>query len=144
MSVAEIRTLVERVSQDTNVGHVALSGGEPFLRPDLPEIVECLTDLGIQTTIITNGTLIQDSVLRRLPADTVFEITLFSTTETTHDLMAGRACFQRVLDKVMLLDQRKRPFVIAIVITRFNVRATSGTIRLRPSTGSSRSHAKPS
>lgn len=126
-----------RLSQEANVGYVAISGGEPFLRPDLPEIVRSLADLGIQTTIITNGTLIQDRILRRLPAETAFEVTLFSTDQTTHHTMAGRPCFQRVLDSINLLDRRKRPFILAVVLTRRNMRGTADTIRLGLALGAS-------
>lgn len=43
---------------------VILSGGEPFLHPDLTEILEATRDIGFETVIIaTNGTIIDHRVL---------------------------------------------------------------------------------
>jgi pyrroloquinoline quinone biosynthesis protein E len=123
-------SLVARISEEGKVGQVALSGGEPFLRTDLPEIVRGLTDLGIHTTIITNGTLIRDRILRQLPPETVFEITLFSPDPLIHDEMAGRPCFEAVVDTLLRLGRQERPFVISCVLTRRNVRDTANTMKL--------------
>ncbi|HOO41453.1 MAG TPA: radical SAM protein, partial [Syntrophales bacterium] len=39
---------------------ILFSGGEPLMRPDLPELVRHATDRGIRAVISTNGTLITD------------------------------------------------------------------------------------
>jgi MoaA/NifB/PqqE/SkfB family radical SAM enzyme len=45
---------------------VHFSGGEPMLRPQLPDLVEHATGLGIRVTITTNGTLIDKVKAKRL------------------------------------------------------------------------------
>ncbi len=47
---------------------VILSGGDPLLRPDLPELVRHAADLGIHPAVSTNGTLIDGPLARRLGA----------------------------------------------------------------------------
>ena len=45
---------------------IHFSGGEPMLRPGLPDLVEHATSLGIRVTMTTNGTLIDKVKARRL------------------------------------------------------------------------------
>lgn len=47
---------------------VIFSGGDPLLRPDLPELVRHAADAGMHPAISTNGTLIDRPVARRLRA----------------------------------------------------------------------------
>ena len=68
---------------------VALSGGEPLLRPDLPGIVNDLTAEGLGVVVITSGALLTDKLLEQCPATVQFEFTLFSTDERLHDRIAG-------------------------------------------------------
>lgn len=45
---------------------IHFSGGEPLLRPHLPDLVEHATQLGIRVTLTTNGTLIDKVKAKRL------------------------------------------------------------------------------
>lgn len=45
---------------------VIIEGGEPFLRPDLPQVIGTLNDGGIATTIFTNGTAVRFDWLTRV------------------------------------------------------------------------------
>ena len=59
--------LVKKIKRDARLRYIALSGGEPFLRPDLPEIVSDLSEQCEGLVTITNGTLITEERLRRMP-----------------------------------------------------------------------------
>ena len=58
LSRAEILALVRKIRRDTPLRQVGLSGGEPLLRPDFPEIFNYLTRKSVSYSINTNGTLI--------------------------------------------------------------------------------------
>ena len=45
---------------------IHISGGEPMLRPQLPDLIEHATGLGIRVTLTTNGTLIDKVKAKRL------------------------------------------------------------------------------
>jgi len=45
---------------------IHFSGGEPMLRPQLPDLVEHATQLGMRVTLTTNGTLIDKAKAKRL------------------------------------------------------------------------------
>ncbi len=51
---------------DFGVPSVLFSGGEPLMRPDLFELIEYATGLGLRAVISTNGTLIKADMAKRL------------------------------------------------------------------------------
>jgi len=127
---AEILHLVKKVQRQAPLFSVALSGGEPFLRLDLPEIVTDLTNTGLKVITISNGTLITEERLKRMPEGSTFEITLFSANRETHDLLAGRRAFDKVVANLTLLARQKCNFVLACVLTRLNLQDVTRTIEL--------------
>jgi pyrroloquinoline quinone biosynthesis protein E len=130
LSRQEIREVVGKVLRDAPLIQVALSGGEPLLRADLPEICCDLVGMGLGTVVITNGVLLDGGRLRRFPADTAFEITLFSADEHLHNQIAGRVVFDRILENIVRLRRRGHRFVLVFVITRLNAQDTTRTIKL--------------
>lgn len=65
MSLTQIRRLVDKLSE-LQVFQIAIGGGEPFLRPDLPEIVNIIRRRGILPNITTNGTLLTGTTLEEI------------------------------------------------------------------------------
>src|SRR5258706_10244380 len=45
---------------------IHISGGEPMLRPQIPEFVETASSLDIKVTMTTNGTLVTKEIAKRL------------------------------------------------------------------------------
>jgi MoaA/NifB/PqqE/SkfB family radical SAM enzyme len=45
---------------------IHFSGGEPMLRPQLPDLVEYASQLGMRVTLTTNGTLVDKVKAKRL------------------------------------------------------------------------------
>lgn len=101
-----------------------------MLRNDLSDIVCDLTDDGLSSVIITNGTLLTKSRLKRFPAGTVFEVTLFSAEARLHNHIAGRRVFDRILKGLVHLEQCGGRFVLVVVITRLNAHDLTRTIEL--------------
>jgi pyrroloquinoline quinone biosynthesis protein E len=122
--------MIQRVKRDAPLTQVALSGGEPLLRKDLPEIAGDFRDEGLTSVIITNGTLLTESILDRFPAGSVFEVTLFSHKAELHNHIAGRPVFNRVLESLVRIEKHKCKFVLACVINRLNTPHVRRTIEL--------------
>ena len=49
--------LVERMA-NSDVGHIGFTGGEVFLRQDALRIMKRASELGISTSVVTNGSLL--------------------------------------------------------------------------------------
>ena len=128
---AEILDLVRKIRRDTPLRQVGLSGGEPLLRPDLPEIATDLVAEGLSVVVITNGTLLTDGLLERFPRKTVFEFTLFSVDAQLHDRIAGRTgAFKKVIRGVESAGRHNFRLALACVINSLNAHDVLQTIEL--------------
>ena len=131
LSRAEILRLIRKVRQDTPLRQVGLSGGEPLLRPDLPEIATDLAAEGLSAVVITNATMLTDERLDRFPAETTFEFTLFSIDAALHDRIAGRqGAFKKAIEGVQRAGRRNFRLALACVINSLNAHDVLQTIEL--------------
>jgi radical SAM protein with 4Fe4S-binding SPASM domain len=121
MSADEIRRLVDCLQQETPVETIALSGGEPLLRHDLPEIAGLLRERGISPVIISNGRLLTPEKIQSLREARTFEVSLFSYRPDVHDELAGSPrAWDRAIDAMVNLRNASRDFVVVFVATRRN------------------------
>jgi len=116
--------LLEKVLVKTGVQRVTLSGGEPLLRPDLPELVDFLAAKNVSVNLITNGTLLDEPMIRRLTPGKigVFELPLLSVDRSVHDRMSGcEGAFDRTTLAVSELKLAGAKIVGVFVATRDNI-----------------------
>jgi len=82
-----------------------VTGGEPFLLPDIDDILLALADAA-PVTLLTNGMLFRGTrfeTLKHLPRDrVVLQISLDSPTAQLHDSHRGRGTWQRALDGIAI------------------------------------------
>jgi len=82
---------------------LVLTGGEPFLLPDLDELVASCTDV-LPTTLLTNGMLLRGGRLdrlRRMDRERLtLQISLDSAAPELHDLHRGRGSWARAVDGI--------------------------------------------
>jgi uncharacterized Fe-S cluster-containing radical SAM superfamily protein len=85
---------------EAGVSELILTGGEPFLLPDLDELAASCTDR-LPTTLLTNGMLLRGGRLerlRRMDRDRLaLQISLDSATPDLHDLHRGRGTWARAV-----------------------------------------------
>ena len=125
-----ILDLIRKVKRDAPLSQVGLSGGEPTLREDLPDIVGDLADEGLSSVVITNGTLLFESYLRRFPEGSIFEITLFSADARLHNRIAGKPVFDQVVEGMVRIQKHRCRSALACVITKLNAHDVKRTIEL--------------
>ena len=117
LSTQEALSLAEQLA-DLNCKRVILSGGEPFMRKDWSIIAQRLVDLGVETNIISNATIINDDIIDILERIGIryLMFSLDGATAKTHDYIRGK---EGVFDHLMeVIDKlKKRGFAIANVST---------------------------
>lgn len=106
LSTEEWKGLLEEI---TTAGclFLLITGGEPLLRKDFPEIYIHAKKLGLIVTIFTNGTLIDEDhikLFKELPPSLI-DITLYGIKEKTYESITGvkgsyRKCIKGI-DKIM-------------------------------------------
>ncbi|CAN5329331.1 radical SAM protein [soil metagenome] len=97
---------IDRVRQlaaeavDAGVSELILTGGEPFLLPDIEDLVAACTAV-LPTTMLTNGMLFRGrrlESLRRMDRDRLtLQISLDSPTSDIHDAHRGKGSWQRAV-----------------------------------------------
>lgn len=111
-----------------------LSGGEPLLRPDLPEIVDFLHGRGVAINLVTNGTLLDEGALDwlcRRDQVSIFELPLLGPERGLHDMVCGAAgAFDRVTSAIAELKLRGQTVIGVFVVTRQNIDRFQETLEL--------------
>lgn len=97
---------IARDAREQGLLYLLLTGGEPFLWPDFWELYEELSKMGFILSINTNGSLIDENVVKRLlqnPPSCV-NVTLYGASdETYHALCGAKNAFLKVDRAIKLL-----------------------------------------
>lgn len=90
---------------------VGVTGGEPMLRKDLPELLRHGADLGLHMHLNTDGLFVEERALDLVRAGVrSINISLDGATAEIHDAARGRAgSFDRVLRSFQALKRAQRP-----------------------------------
>ncbi len=114
-SIAQIGDWIEQ-AKELGCRHVTFSGGEPFLRDDM---VELLALGGVPKTILTNGSLISPSLLRALDGSgDLQELRVSWDGFAGHRQLRGDKSLQDVLDLFRRIDlETSLPYAINTTLT---------------------------
>jgi pyruvate-formate lyase-activating enzyme len=105
LGLERIRELVGEAPA-AGVGEIFLTGGEPFILPDIGEIV-AMCAAALPTTLLTNGMPFQRGrrleVLRQMPRrGFALQISLDSPSSEIHDRHRGKGSWQKAIDGIRL------------------------------------------
>lgn len=99
LGVDRVQQLAEEAVA-AGVSEIVLTGGEPFLLPDIDELVRACT-AQLPTTLLTNGMLFSGNRLERLrrmdPQRLTLQISLDSATPDIHDSHRGKRSWERAV-----------------------------------------------
>jgi len=108
-----------------NVFQINFGGGEPFLREDFLDILEYAQRKGITTCVSTNGTLLNEAIVRKLlKMDLLYiQVSLDGAGLDTNDQIRGAGTFRRIIHGIELLVERGFPHLSTnTVVTAINFR----------------------
>jgi MoaA/NifB/PqqE/SkfB family radical SAM enzyme/ubiquinone/menaquinone biosynthesis C-methylase UbiE len=102
------------------------TGGEPFLRKDLPFLIREVTERhGRETVILTNGLLFKGprlQELKRLVRERVrLQISLDGATPATNDPLRGSGTFAKILAGIQTAATLGFEVTVTVVVTRSNL-----------------------
>jgi radical SAM protein with 4Fe4S-binding SPASM domain len=110
-----------------------LSGGEPLLHPGFWEVNEALPDLPLRTVLLTNGTLIDPEVARRLMVREA-QVSIDGLKDG-HEALRGAGSFDAAWRGIDALLDVGIPVAVATMIHRGNLREFEGLSDLLDSRG---------
>ena len=112
-----------RKAKDCGMLYLLLTGGEPFLRPDFPQILSGLHELGLVITINSNGTLIDEKTvqwMREVPPVRV-NLTLYGASDKTYERLCGNPRgFSQATKAIRLLRKAGISVKINCSLTPYN------------------------
>ncbi|MBI5074346.1 MAG: radical SAM protein [Nitrospirae bacterium] len=149
MSLAEIVLLIDEVScmlDDWRQAYAidlsssfTVTGGEPFLRSDLFEVLEELRKNAIDTYMLSNGTLITRELSARLAAIGVKGVQIsIEGSEEVHDSIRGAGSFASSLKGIRNILDAGIELTLNTTLSELNADCFMDVIDLASSTGAQR------
>ncbi|MFC2092064.1 radical SAM protein [Elusimicrobiota bacterium] len=73
--------------KDSGTMFLTITGGEPFIRDDIEEVLDTIYDLGFSVIVFTNGTLIDKKIVQLIKKPGVFavHVSVYSMDSKVHD-----------------------------------------------------------
>jgi pyrroloquinoline quinone biosynthesis protein E len=133
----------KRVFQEAallGVLHLGLSGGEPLLRRDLPELIAAAREAGLYSNLITSAVgldLARARQLRGSGLDSV-QISFQADEETLADSIAGTRAHRQKLGAAAAVVEAGLPLSLNVVLHRGNIERLPAVISLAETLGAQR------
>ena len=117
------------VAHSNGYKFVTLSGGEPFMHPNIFEIITFANQIGMWVNITTNGLLITQETLDKLKNLSVnLRISLHSLNEEKYNEIVRVNAFHRVMETINLLKENNFYYSIGTTIFSDNMDEISDII----------------
>ena len=118
LTMGEIGVILSE-ARELGVSVVALAGGEPLTRPEILDVAADFPDLVFP--LITNGSLLDDAMLDKLRTlRNVIPVISLEGLEFETDARRGGGVYQRALDTMSRLQERRIFFGTSLMVTRRN------------------------
>ena len=111
LSTDEVMRLIDDIEK-MGATEIILTGGEPLLRGDILELVEYGHSRGLVVRLITNGILLDESLVRKLKNSGLnwCSISIDSSDPAVHDRFRNYpGCFEKAMDGFLMLNKYKIP-----------------------------------
>lgn len=119
LSLNEIKKLIDGLKKMGAI-RIIFTGGEPFARPDMTEILEYTDKNGFAIYISTNGTLVTPAIIKRLKKLKhlrTFQISI-DGLGNVHDSIRGvKGTFERAISTIKLAKKELKNTKVTIIST---------------------------
>ena len=120
LSMREITKIFE-IARSLEAKEVTFSGGEPLLCKRLFFAIKQARDSGLGINIRTNGTLITESLLKKMDGKVKrIEISLDGHLSSIHDKIRAPGCYEKICKVAPLIKEHEFTFAFITTITKSN------------------------
>ena len=109
---------------DLHVFSIIVSGGEPLLHPQVFDVIKILSEGGVEVSVPTNGTLIDERAITRLKESGAgaVQVSLDGKDEKTHDALRGvRGTFKKAVTAIKNLARSGVPVGASTTVSSANI-----------------------
>lgn len=139
LTTDEVKNILDQLC-DMNVMDVTFTGGEPFARNDMFDILEYAHSKGFAIQIFSNGILLDEAGIERLSRMRIhcFHSSIYSYIPEKHDSITGiTGSFERTVCVLRELSRHNIYVNFKFVLMEMNKDAFPGVIELSKSIGAS-------
>ncbi len=112
-----------------------ITGGEPFLRSDLFEMLSLLPAQGFEIHLLTNGTLIDRDKAQRLAGLVQGVQVSIEGPEAVHDAIRGKGAFRKAMAGIEAMVGCNIAVSLNATLSRLNVNCLGGIVNLAEELG---------
>ncbi len=112
---------------------VCLAGGEPFIREDLPELLEGIVRNRMRFNILSNGGLITDEIAAFIAATghcNYVQVSVDGSGPEMHDACRGKGAFEAAVRGLRTLQRHGVNVAVRVTVHCHNVHDLEATARL--------------
>jgi Fe-coproporphyrin III synthase len=121
MSLESVRRLLPDLARlHTQV--VLISGGEPLLNPDWPQITELLRRQGLKLWLLTSGLSLAKHASRAAALFEAITVSLDGIERATYQAIRGLDAFDKVCEGIRAIAQTCTPVNVRVTVQRANYR----------------------
>lgn len=122
MTKEEIFGVIDR-AMELGMKKLVVSGGEPFIRSDILDIIKYAHKRNVRIIrIITNGTLITEKIARTLrKLDVNVQVSLDGAYKETHDSIRGGGTYKKTINGIKNLMNKNTDCYVCMTLMKRNV-----------------------
>jgi radical SAM protein with 4Fe4S-binding SPASM domain len=120
----ELKEILFKIYHEAMIPSVSFTGGEPLLRDDIVSLVSYASQTGLWTNIITNGTLLNKTLVRTLKEAGLssVQVSIEGPDSNIHDMITGeRGAFDSLISGIRLLQEAGIPVHTNTTLSRNNI-----------------------
>lgn len=132
LNTENTKILLDKIIKDTGCHYFTFTGGEPYLREDIIELIRYIKDKVFSINIISNGSLLtEDKIIQSLDAGIkMLELPLLSSEREIHNQLARVDSFDRVTEAIAYIKSHGGRVVTVFVATKKNLHTWKETIEM--------------
>jgi radical SAM protein with 4Fe4S-binding SPASM domain len=137
LNTKEVKDVIDQ-AYELGLLNITFTGGEPFLRNDIMDLLRYAYDNDIFVRVNTNGTIVDKQSAKELAeyADRLhLSVSLDGATEETHEYIRGRGTFTTVVNNLRFLASEGVSIVITTTLSRQNVHQIPEIVKLAKEIG---------
>jgi radical SAM protein with 4Fe4S-binding SPASM domain len=121
--------LVDIHGSDMRAKRIVLTGGEPFIRKDILEVIASIREKGFRTLVNTNGLLIKEEHLKQLRDYDGLQICVsLDGLKASHEKIRGKGTYEPTLRQIRKISQAGIKTAINVLCHKENYTELRGVI----------------
>lgn len=107
---------------ENNFKYIKVTGGEPFLRKDIIELLTYMCKKGMHIDVSTNGSILTTEVIQKLNEINLemLHISLDGKDRTSHEIVRGDNTYFKTINTIKIISKLKTHKRVGTVIHKYN------------------------